>query len=43
MGRLDQVDLSLSLSKSDYKERLEAAQERLAALRLALGRKAARL
>ncbi len=39
MGRLDQVDLSLSLSKSDYKERLEAAQERLAALRLALGGK----
>jgi AMP-polyphosphate phosphotransferase len=39
MGRLDQVDLSLSLSKSDYKERLEAGQQRLAALRLALGGK----
>ena len=39
MGRLDQLDLSLSLSKSDYKDRLEAAQERLAALRLALGGK----
>jgi polyphosphate kinase 2 (PPK2 family) len=39
MGRLDQLDLSLKLSKSDYKERLEAAQGRLAALRLALGGK----
>ena len=39
MGRLDQLDLSLDLSKSDYKERLEAAQERLATLRLALGGK----
>ena len=39
MGRLDQLDLSLSLSKSDYSERLEAAQERLTALRLALGGK----
>ena len=39
MGRLDQLDLSLSLSKSDYAERLEAAQERLTALRLALGGK----
>ena len=39
MGRLDQLDLSLSLSKSDYRERLEAAQERLTALRLALGGK----
>ncbi len=37
MGRLDELDLSLSLSKSDYAERLEAAQERLTALRLALG------
>ena len=39
MGRRDQLDLSLSLSKSDYSERLEAAQERLTALRLALGGK----
>ena len=39
MGRLDELDLSLSLSKSDYAERLEAAQERLTALRLALGGK----
>jgi polyphosphate kinase 2 (PPK2 family) len=39
VGRLDELDLSLSLSKSDYKERLEAAQERLTALRLALGGK----
>jgi polyphosphate kinase 2 (PPK2 family) len=37
VGRLDELDLSLSLSKSDYKERLDAAQERLTALRLALG------
>ena len=39
MGRLDELDLTLSLSKSDYHERLEAAQERLTALRLALGGK----
>ena len=39
MGRLDQLDLSLSLSKDDYEPRLEAAQERLTALRLALGGK----
>ena len=39
MGRLDQLDLSLSLSKKDYQERLAAAQERLTALRLALGGK----
>ena len=39
MGRLDQLDLSLSLSKGEYGERLEAAQERLTALRLALGGK----
>jgi polyphosphate kinase 2 (PPK2 family) len=39
VGRLDELDLSLSLSKSDYKERLEAAQERLTSLRLALGGK----
>jgi polyphosphate kinase 2 (PPK2 family) len=39
VGRLEQLDLSLSLSKSDYKERLEGAQTRLSALRLALGGK----
>jgi AMP-polyphosphate phosphotransferase len=39
MGRLDQLDLSLKLTKSDYAERLEAAQTRLTALRLALGGK----
>jgi AMP-polyphosphate phosphotransferase len=39
VGRLDELDLSLSLSKSEYKERLEAAQERVTALRLALGGK----
>jgi polyphosphate kinase 2 (PPK2 family) len=39
VGRLDQLDLSLSLSKKEYAERLEAAQGRLAALRLALGGK----
>jgi polyphosphate kinase 2 (PPK2 family) len=39
VGRLEELDLSLSLSKSEYEERLEAAQERLAALRLALGGK----
>ena len=39
MGRLDELDLSLKLSKSDYAERLEAAQTRLTALRLALGGK----
>ena len=37
MGRLDELDLSLSLSKSEYKERLEPAQKRLTQLRLALG------
>jgi polyphosphate kinase 2 (PPK2 family) len=37
VGRLDELDLSLSLSKSDYEKRLGAAQERLTALRLALG------
>ena len=43
MGRLDQLDLSLSLSKEEYAERLEAAQE--AAGRAAAGprREAARL
>jgi polyphosphate kinase 2 (PPK2 family) len=39
VGRLDQLDLSLSLSKKEYVERLLAAQERLTALRLALGGK----
>jgi AMP-polyphosphate phosphotransferase len=39
MGRLDQLDLSLRLSGSEYAERLEAAQRRLTALRLALGGK----
>jgi AMP-polyphosphate phosphotransferase len=39
VGRLDALDLSLSLSKSDYAERLDAAQFRLTALRLALGGK----
>ncbi len=37
MGRLDELNLSLSLSKKDYAERLQAAQGRLTALRLALG------
>jgi polyphosphate kinase 2 (PPK2 family) len=37
MGRLDQLDLSLKLSKSEEVERLEAAQKRLVALRLVLG------
>jgi AMP-polyphosphate phosphotransferase len=36
-GRLDQLDLSLSLSKSEAQERLDAAQKRLLALRLRLG------
>jgi len=39
VGRLDELDLSPSLSKSEYEERLEAAQGRLTALRLALGGK----
>ena len=39
MGRLDELDLSLSLSKGDYEKRLEAAQTRFAELRLALGGK----
>ncbi|MFL5782488.1 MAG: polyphosphate kinase 2 family protein [Thermoleophilaceae bacterium] len=37
MGRLDQVDLSLKLSRKEQDERLAAAQERLSALRLQLG------
>jgi AMP-polyphosphate phosphotransferase len=39
VGRLDELDLSLSLSKSDYEERLDAAQTRFSELRLALGGK----
>jgi len=39
VGRLDELDLSLSLSKKEEMERLEAAQERLIELRLALGGK----
>ena len=37
MGRLDELDLSLKLSKAEEAERLEAAQERLLKLRLQLG------
>jgi polyphosphate kinase 2 (PPK2 family) len=39
VGRLDELDLTVSLGKSDYHDRLEAAQDRLTALRLALGGK----
>jgi polyphosphate kinase 2 (PPK2 family) len=39
VGRLDELDLTLLLSKDEYRERLEAAQTRLTALRLALGGK----
>jgi polyphosphate kinase 2 (PPK2 family) len=39
VGRLDELDLSLSLSKSEYAERLAAAHTRFAELRLALGGK----
>ena len=39
MGRLDELDLSLSLSKDEESERLEAGWKRLEALRLALGAK----
>ena len=39
MGRLDQLDLSLKLSKAEERERLAAGQKRLATLRLALGGK----
>jgi AMP-polyphosphate phosphotransferase len=39
MGRLDELDLDLSLSKDEEAERLEAGWERLEALRLALGGK----
>jgi polyphosphate kinase 2 (PPK2 family) len=37
MGRLDDLDLSVRLKKKEAGERLEAAQERLLALRLVLG------
>jgi len=39
VGRLDRLDLSLSLSKGDSGARLSRAQKRLTALRLALGGK----
>jgi polyphosphate kinase 2 (PPK2 family) len=39
MGRLDELDLSLSLSREEEAERLEAGGRRLEALRLALGAK----
>ena len=39
MGRLDQVDLSLKLSKQEEADRLEAGWKRLETLRLALGGK----
>ena len=37
MSRLSEVDLGVSLSKSDGKKQLTAAQERLVHLRLLLG------
>src|SRR3954447_1225323 len=36
VGRLDEVDLTQKLRRKDYEERLEAAQDRLEALRLQL-------
>jgi polyphosphate kinase 2 (PPK2 family) len=39
VGRLDELDLSLDLSKKEASERLEQAQNRLLELRLALGGK----
>jgi hypothetical protein len=39
MGRLDELDLSLKLSKEEEAERLDAGWKRLAGLRLALGAK----
>ena len=39
MGRLDELDLSLRISRTDEAARLEAGWKRLAALRLALGGK----
>ncbi len=39
MGRLDELDLTLSLSKQEERDRIDAAQTRLLELRLALGAK----
>jgi polyphosphate kinase 2 (PPK2 family) len=39
MGRLDELDLSLDLTKEEAKTRLNVAQDRLLAVRLALGGK----
>jgi polyphosphate kinase 2 (PPK2 family) len=39
VGRLDQLDLSLSLPREQYEKRLAVGQQRLSALRLALGGK----
>src|SRR2546423_2267922 len=39
MGRLDELDLSKSVSRKEQDERLDAAQTRLEALRLQLGAK----
>jgi polyphosphate kinase 2 (PPK2 family) len=39
LGRLEELDLSLSLSKDEERERLEAGRRRLLELRLALGGK----
>src|SRR5919107_1754410 len=39
MGRLDELDLTLKLSKAEEAERLDAAHDRLLALRLDLGGK----
>src|SRR3954469_17491445 len=39
MGRLDELDLSLKLSRKEQDKRLAAAQKRLSALRLQLGGK----
>jgi AMP-polyphosphate phosphotransferase len=39
MGRLDELDLSLRLSRKEQDKRLDAAQKRLSALRLQLGGK----
>lgn len=37
MGRLDEIDLTLRLDRSEYEQRLQAAQERFLELRLELG------
>jgi polyphosphate kinase 2 (PPK2 family) len=42
MGRLDQLDLSLKLSRKEQEKRLDAAHKRLTALRLQLGGKLAK-